>query len=453
MNPTDPRWEAMRRHLDHQAAPEEFADFAANLAQDPAFRQLYIRYLNVELALQASSPADFCPPPTLPRPRPRAALLTAAAALALLLAGAAWHLRPQPPAPPEIVAHISALRDTRWVHSHTSAAAGDPLYGGQTLELSAGSLELTFASGAISTLTGPSILTLDSANSGILTLGQLQTQADAPQAKGFTVRTRTARIVDVGTEFIASAAADGLSRVDVLRGEVIVHTPDQPHPQRLREGEALSVESGPAQVLVRIESGTGTPAFRFPSLPPPSAADAADATAGLAQARIAFGPRASNSGAIAKLFDGRAQSSPDDPAESAYFESNQPGGFFLDLGRSLHLTSINTYSWHRNQGNRADRVRATQKFTLYGFRGEGSPPADSIPPAPGWELIGRVNTDEFFASASPRAQPEQQASSITATRGSIGRYRYLLWDVHPSRAPAAQVEDHTFYGEIDVFGY
>ena len=456
MNSPDPRWEVIRRHLDRQAAPAERADFEASLREDPAFRQCYIRYLNIEVALQASAQAEYRLPPVPPPPRTpawRGALGKAAAALALLLGLAGWGFWPRPPAEPEIVAHLTALQDCRWVHSATQAAVGDPLYRGQTLELSAGRLEVTFASGAVATLLGPIIFTLDSPNSGFLTLGQMQTRADSPQAKGFTVRTRTARIVDVGTEFIAAAAADGLSRVDVVRGEVVVHTPGQRHAQHLSQGDALSVESGQAQVLVRIESGEGTAAFRFPTLPPPSASDAADVATGWARAKIAFGPQAESSGEVAKLCNGHAQGSADDPGESVYFESNQSGGFLLDLGRSLQVTSINTYSWHRNQGNQGDRVRATQKFTLYGFRGEAAPPEGSTPPGMGWELIGRVNTDEFFGRGPQRSQPEQQASSISATGGAVGRYRYLLWDVRPSRAFHGAVEDNTLYGEIDVFGY
>ena len=39
-------------------------------------------------------------------------------------------------------------------------------------------------------------------------------------------------------------------------------------------------------------------------------------------------------------------------------------------------------------------------------------------------------------------RPAQQACSITAARGSLGRYRYLLWEINRN----------TFFGEFDGFG-
>ena len=62
-----------------------------------------------------------------------------------------------------------------------------------------------------------------------------------------------------------------------------------------------------------------------------------------------------------------------------------------------------------------------------------------------------MNTDEFFNVGEPRSRPEQQASSITAAGGAIGRYRYLLWDIWPSLSASGATEDNTFYGEFDVY--
>ena len=60
----------------------------------------------------------------------------------------------------------------------------------------------------------------------------------------------------------------------------------------------------------------------------------------------------------------------------------------------------------------------------------------------GWNRIARVNTDRFFEVHEPLERPAQQACSITAARGEIGRFRYLLW----------VTEGYTFFGEFDVFG-
>jgi len=123
----------------------------------------------------------------------------------------------------------------------------------------------------------------------------------------------------------------------------------------------------------------------------------------------------------------------------------------LDLGSVLPITRINTYSWHQDHGSDTNRIRATQKFYLYGSA-EAEPPGIDGPLAErGWVLLGRVNTDEFFNVSQPLNRPEQQATSIAAPRGAIGTYRHLLWDVRPSRSGTQPVEDSTFYGEIDVY--
>ena len=60
----------------------------------------------------------------------------------------------------------------------------------------------------------------------------------------------------------------------------------------------------------------------------------------------------------------------------------------------------------------------------------------------GWTRIARVNTDRFFEVHEPLERPAQQACTITAARGEIGQFRYLLWVTHGG----------TFFGEFDVFG-
>ena len=82
-------------------------------------------------------------------------------------------------------------------------------------------------------------------------------------------------------------------------------------------------------------------------------------------------------------------------------------------------------------------MRATQKYYLYGSSRATPPAADGNLAAAGWTLIAQVNTDEFFGFFGfpyAAARPAQQAVSITATEGGpIGEYRYLLWDVRPTR--------------------
>ena len=439
------------------ATDEETALLQDTLKQDDAVARLYLRYMNLDVALEAHAGSQAAVTELLvSSSRSEVKLwtarlpwrpLTAAAVVVLLAAG--WWI--QFGGLHREVASFGALQDCRWVDAKLSVAPGDGLRHGQRVELASGRVEIVFRCGAVATLVGPCIFEVESAMGGFLTLGQIKTQAATPESKGFTVRTRTARVVDLGTEFVTSAGADGLSRVDVTSGEVFVHVNGLKSPQLLHKGDALSVEAGMAQVMVQIESGIGSPAFRFPTIAPPSSSDAADVSQGNASARIVRGELAPLSGNVKTLFNGTAQSSADAPQESVFFAANVSGQILVDLGGLRQITKVNSFSWHRNRGREDDHVRATQKFALYGFAGD-TPPSSVHPPAlHGWELIGRVNTDEFFNVGEPRSRPEQQASSITAAGGTIGRYRYLLWDIRPSPNVSGATEDNTLYGEFDVY--
>jgi hypothetical protein len=63
----------------------------------------------------------------------------------------------------------------------------------------------------------------------------------------------------------------------------------------------------------------------------------------------------------------------------------------------------------------------------------------------------RVNTDEFFCVVTRLDRPAQQGCSGTSATGAIGRYRYPLWDVQPSRHPDFKRLNNSFNGEFDVY--
>ncbi|MFM7749742.1 MAG: FecR domain-containing protein, partial [Opitutaceae bacterium] len=350
---TDPLVALIDRHLDGLASADDAEVLSRLLEEDPVARRLYLRKARLHAALgaaEASLTSDEIPAasrPALTRPRPLAwaasivGLTTVSLLVWRLLVAPGWEARAAP------VATLREIGDARWVTPEARFAAGDPLRAGQTLELSAGSAAVDFASGARVTLMGPSIFELTSENSGFLTLGQLKAEATTPASKGFTVRTRTARVVDIGTRFVAAAAPDGQSRIDVTDGEVDVLLDGSATTHRLRTGEALSVEAGSAQVLVRIEPGDGTAAFRFPTIPPPSTEDLADRKRGEARISVVRGNLRTNvpipSGPAELLLDGRGQSLPDSPAESVFFDDDSPGTFLVDLGRPIAISRINTY--------------------------------------------------------------------------------------------------------------
>jgi hypothetical protein len=228
----------------------------------------------------------------------------------------------------------------------------------------------------------------------------------------------------------------------------------------------MEIEPGHRQVITRIERGGETPSFKFPSIEPPTADDAADAYAGQAsirclQGRLYENPRKSiASAAPTILLDGRGQSNPDAPEESLYFADNETGGLLLDLGRPITVSKVNVYSWHRclNPGfdpdlREAHRERAAQNYVLYGSADDKPPAVGDTPTAAGWTLIARVNSDEYFGLAGI-ARPAQQASSITSAHGTLGEYRHLLFVVQPTPGmnhDGRELNFTTFFGEIDVY--
>lgn len=344
------------------------------------------------------------------------------------------------------------------VAAGTEFSAGERLGVGRRLDVEIGEIVVRFDCGALVTMNGPCILEIESSKRAFLERGQVRALAEDPSAKGFTIRTVRSRIVDLGTEFVTSVAPDGHSRVDVLSGEVLVHLAGSPATSHLRQGEMMAIEPGGRQVTVRIERGDETPEFHFSSIEPPSASDYADASQGKTRVALASGrlsvceslPELS-SGAIERLVDGRAQAAADAPLEAVFFEENGRGGFFFDLGRATAIRKVNSFSWHRSRFASENTVRATQKYTLWGYAGDEPPSAGEPSASRGWDRIARINTDSFFDVATPRDRPAQQACSITSETGSLGRYRFLLFMVEPTPAAHDDDIDHTFYGEIDIY--
>lgn len=361
-------------------------------------------------------------------------------------------------APPAVVAKFGSLDSAKWVAADVGHQAGDPIVAGQRLELSSGTAKIDFANGAEVTLFGPAFLDVQSGLEADLTLGRVQVVASTPESKGFTIHTRTARFVDLGTVFTAEADPDGQCRVGVASGEVLVHVAGANNGSRLRQGQFMTIEPGHRQVTVRIERGEGTPDFRFATIAPPSTEDYADASRGLASVSMIGGPlavakidSADSSGGVNRLVDGRAQGSADAPLESVFLLRGTRGGFCFDLGQPVAISKINTYSWHDSSLRTENHVRATQKYTVWGFAGDDPPDAERPSAENGFERIARIDTDNFFNVATPLDRPAQQACSISSGSRSLGRYRYLVFEVHPTIAPHDNELDHTFYGEIDVY--
>jgi alpha-mannosidase len=133
-------------------------------------------------------------------------------------------------------------------------------------------------------------------------------------------------------------------------------------------------------------------------------------------------------GKLPRLSDGQVAQNDDDTERCVWYDNQ--GRFFADMGRSVKIDRINTYSWHKAE-------RAPQYFSIWASNAEAMPDAgfknaqDS-----GWTLLAVVNSKEL-------GQGGVHGSSIRAAEGAMGPYRWLLW-------VAEDVGNGTFFTEIDV---
>lgn len=126
---------------------------------------------------------------------------------------------PAPIAPAVAVATLTGQHNARW--DKASLKTGDALYPGQRLTLLHGSAEFTTERGAIAIIEAPCTVELiDSANALRLHTGQLVGYVESERAKGFTVQTPNARLVDIGTEFVVDVDPLGHTKLQVNRGAV-----------------------------------------------------------------------------------------------------------------------------------------------------------------------------------------------------------------------------------------
>ncbi len=145
---------------------------------------------------------------------------------------------------PTHVAQIGRAVDCRWADPGTAPQPGFFLPQGRRLELVSGLVEIKFGSGANVFVQGPATFTVESEAYGRLGVGRLTAHVSKP-ARGFTIGTPTARIVDLGTEFGVEVGKDQDTQVHVLTGAVEVARTDAPDGARIRlgAGEGLRVDS------------------------------------------------------------------------------------------------------------------------------------------------------------------------------------------------------------------
>jgi hypothetical protein len=81
-------------------------------------------------------------------------------------------------------------------------------------------MEITYDTGAKVILQGPVTYEVESENGGFMSVGKLTGKVEVKKAKGFVVRTPSANVTDLGTEFGVEVTKDGSTTSYVYRGAV-----------------------------------------------------------------------------------------------------------------------------------------------------------------------------------------------------------------------------------------
>jgi hypothetical protein len=236
------------------------------LATSQEARQFYVRTLSLSASLYtyasetlANSPDEVWVP--IEQPNSSAWKWIAPLALAASLVLAFWvvdrrGLGPEIlPDTDEFVARLTAAKDCRWEKGTEFVSLGDHLHRGQTIKLAAGLAEITFDSGAIVVLEGPSIINVNSAWELALHRGTLRASVP-PQAIGFRVSNSTVGVVDLGTEFSMIADGQGAADVLVLEGavEAELHDGLEQEPLVLHENQSRRFTASGISEITDIES-------------------------------------------------------------------------------------------------------------------------------------------------------------------------------------------------------
>jgi hypothetical protein len=193
-----------------------------------------------------------------------------------------------------------------------------------------------------------------------------------------------------------------------------------------------------AEVTITVDRSTAMSVFHFAHVLSPSKDDAATN----AKVELIAGTIDRNSAGLPALTDGRVPGTEDEPEANLFFRGDSWGGRFrIDLGAATDIAAVNSYSWHPD-------TRAPQVYRVYGSDGT-DPHFNPMPGVKadlitcGWREIAFVDTRTKEGNAGG-----QYGVSITDTNGSLGRYRYLLFDIFETESDDPW--GNTFYSELDV---
>lgn len=198
-----------------------------------------------------------------------------------------------------------------------------------------------------------------------------------------------------------------------------------------------------AATVERVGGNDASSSFDFKNAPKPVGEDLANnALFSIIDGEAEQGAR------LDALRDGKLPESNDDPGANFFFGMNTVGGRIrVDLKSAQEIGQINTYSWHSGE-------RAPQRYTVYAAEGNepglNREPKLYVDPAhAGWTKLADVDTRDTNNAGRRRARGGQVAVSLNDPDfGTIGTYRYLLFDVQRTEDDGPYA--NTFFSELDI---
>jgi hypothetical protein len=150
---------------------------------------------------------------------------------------------------PTNVGRITGMADCVWRNPKTAMAQNARVSRGQKLAIASGLLEISYNTGARVILQGPVTFEVESNNGGYIAVGRLTGTVETEDAKGFSIRTPSAVVTDLGTEFGVAVDDRGATVSHVFRGRVKLETAS-------KNGSAGS----PSRILLANDSAKVEPA-------------------------------------------------------------------------------------------------------------------------------------------------------------------------------------------------
>jgi hypothetical protein len=206
------------------------------------------------------------------------------------------------------VGHVAGTVDCQWSKEDTTVIGGAPIYLGCKYVLSSGLMEIAYDTGAKVVLQGPVTYEVESPAGVFLSVGKLTARVQKSEIRNpksetiskspnlqiskseiphpsltsdlcplFSIRTPTATVTDLGTEFGVTVSKEGATQVQVLQGSVefgeIGQESGTGHRSRLTVGQAAEITRHSRGIkAVVFEAGSYTRRLRQASDVPAEAA-------------------------------------------------------------------------------------------------------------------------------------------------------------------------------------